>query len=244
MDVLVKDQDYPENCSFITNVDNIWFLYTFKNRKFSSRHFYFTEDIGSLKKKNIYFLDIFNERKAEKKHKFLEIGEGKIVNSLSKLKNDIFKIKSAINFKKNLIYVLSASFVLFMIFLQIYSIKLSNKKNDLLKESVLLNQKYDSEKAKRGISDEMYKEYLKLFSKKSNVNDFFKNLYHAGNNNIEIERFNFSDNAFTVSGFCSDDSKLENAFRLSHSWKDVVFTFTKKNNKIQFNISGKFINEN
>ena len=196
-----------------------------------------------MKKKNIYNFDLFNSRKNNKKNKILDIADGKMVIALSKLKKDIFKNKNKIKSKKLAAYIFAGLIFLIIILLQIYSIKLDIRKNVLLKEADSLNRQYEDEKSKRGISDEIYKEYLKLFSKKSNVNDFFKILYMVGNDNIEIERFSFTENNFTINGFCKDDSKLENSFRLSHSWKDVVFTFTRKNNKIQFNISGKFINE-
>ncbi len=83
----------------------------------------------------------------------------------------------------------------------------------------------------------------KLFAKKSNVNEFFKNLYLSGNDNVEITKLSYNEGSFTIIGYCKDDSRLENQFRESNFWKDVSFSFTRRYDRIQFNIKGQFVDE-
>ena len=97
-----------------------------------------------------------------------------------------------------------------LLFLQFRSYQLSIKKKNLTDNLNRLTKIFEEEKSKRGISDEVYKEYLNLFSKKSNVNTFLKNLYLAGNNNIEITKLLYEEGVFTITGYCTNDFLLEN----------------------------------
>ncbi len=240
---LIKDQGFSENSSFITNVDNVWFLYSFKEGKFRRRDIYFNEDLKNLKRSNIYYLNLFLEKKDTLTNKFTEIPEEKVNQSLLKLKNDIFKEQKKIEPKILTVITAGFIFMILIISFEIYSFRLEKNKKRIIAKKNELTTAYDKEKAKRGISDELYKELIKLNAKKSNVNDFFKNLYLTGKDNIQIEKLYYNEGSFTISGYCKDDSILEDYFRKTKFWKDVNFSFSKKSGKIIFNIKGKFIDE-
>lgn len=240
---LIKYQEFPDDSSFITNVSDVWFLYSFKEKKFRKRAIYYKEDLKNFKRSNIYYVNLFLEKNDFLNKNFTEIPVKKINKSLLKLKDDIFKEQKKI--EPRILAALTAGFLsLLLIFiLEIFSFRLELNKKRLISNMNELTVIYDKEKAKRGIGDELYKEFIKLVSKKSNVNDFFKNLYLTGKDNIQIERLYYNEGSFTISGYCDDDSKLEDFFRKTKFWKDVNFSFSRKSNKIIFNITGKFIDE-
>lgn len=240
---LIKLEEFPENSSFIINSDDVWFLYSFKERKFRRRDIYYKEDLKNIKKSNVYYINLFSTNKENLGKKFIEIPYEKINQALLKLRNNIFIEQKKVEPKILAALIVGIIFVILIIGLEIYSFNLELNKKKLIAEMNNLSKVYESEKSKRGISDDLYKEFIKLISKKSNVNDFFKNLYLTGKDNIQIERLFYNNGAFTISGYCEDDSRLEDFFRKTKFWKDVNFSFSRKNGKIIFNISGKFINE-
>ncbi len=240
---LIKHSDLPENSSIITNNDDIWFLYTYKDKKFIKRDIYYKEDLKEIKRGNIYYLNLFFEERSEYEKKFLSINNDKINYAITKLKDAVFKEKKKLEAKSLGLLILGSLFLFFVIFLEIYSFRIELRKKELINILNDLNKTYNEVKSKRGISDELYKEFLKLLAKKSNVNDYFKNLYITGKDNLQIERLYYSEGSFTISGYCQDDSKLEDFFRKTKYWKDINFSFSRKNNQIIFNISGKFTNE-
>ncbi len=240
---LIKHSDLPENSSIITNNDDIWFLYTYKDKKFIKRDIYYKEDLKEIKRGNIYYLNLFFEERSEYEKKFLSINNDKINYAITKLKDAVFKEKKKLEAKSLGLLILGSLFLFLVIFLEIYSFRIELRKKELINILNDLNKTYNEVKSKRGISDELYKEFLKLLAKKSNVNDYFKNLYITGKDNLQIERLYYSEGSFTISGYCQDDSKLEDFFRKTKYWKDINFSFSRKNNQIIFNISGKFTNE-
>ena len=239
-DNLIKDPELPNDSSFLVEVNDTWVLYSYKEKKFKKRIIYYKNDINNLKKHNVYFINIF---KKENNYNFNEIKQDKLNYALSKLNNQIFKEQKEVKPKKALLFLMLIFCIFGILFLQFQSYQLSIKKRNLTDDLKRLTKIFEEEKSKRGISDEVYKEYLNLFSKKSNVNIFLKNLYLAGNNNIEITKLLYEEGMFAITGYCTNDFLLENQFRESEYWKDVSFSFTKKNSKIQFNIKGHFINE-
>ena len=243
LDNLMNDAYFPDNCFFITETNNIWFLYTFKDRRFKRRDIYYKEDLGNLKKNNIFLLDILPENNKKANKGFLKIPEEKIHNALCSLKNDIFKEHKTLSY--NMLGIILAAFLIFlfgMIF-EIKSFNLETKKNNLEKERINLMKIYKEEKSKRGISDELYDEYQKLFSKRSKVNDFFYNLYLTGKNNIEIKNLSFDNSKISITGECRNDFNLEQSFRKYPCWKDMDLSFSKKKGITIFNIRGKFTDE-
>lgn len=240
---ILKDKEYPDDVSFITNIGKTWFVYTFKDRKFKSRGIYFKEDIKNLNKKDMYFLDIYSEKDEVNSKSFKKITKDKINNAIDSLKNNIFKEEGYFGFYKKYIYILMFTGICLFLFFEIRSLQLIIKSSSLNKDKNYLEKILTEERSKRGISDDLYKEYIKLLSKKSNVNEFFKGLYIAGKNNIEIEKLNYDRGKFSIIGYCKNDSILEQYFRKASYWKNVNFSFSRKNNKIIFNIKGLFDND-
>lgn len=240
---LIKNSDLPENSSIITNNDNIWFLYTFKDKKFIKRDIYYREDLNEIKRSNIHYLNLFLEEKTESERKFSNINNDKVNNAIIKLKDAIFKERKRLERKNLILTIFGGLFLLLIVILEIYSFRIELRKKEITNTLNELNKTYNEVKSKRGISDDVYKEFLKLLVKKSNANDFFKNLYITGKDNLQIERLFYGEGNFTISGYCADDFKLEDFFRKTKYWKDINFSFSRKNNRIIFNISGKFTNE-
>ena len=114
-----------------------------------------------------------------------------------------------------------------IVFLQLKLIRSTLNVKNLDQQTKILEDQYAKEKAKRGISDELYQKYIDLFQKKSYYNDFFYYLLLAGKNNITILSLNYSDTKFMISGICKDDSRLENAFRNQDVWSNINFNITK-----------------
>ena len=243
MDNLMKDGEFPDNASFLTKNGKIWFLYKFKDRKFKRRDIYFQEDLQSFKKGKIYYLNLFSKNDAAINKNLLEISKKKQQIACLSLKKGIFREKQILNPK--IISIFSIAFILFSLALtlEIINFRHTLMEKEISKEMNKFEELYNKEKAKRGISDELYKEYLIAFSKKSNVNEFFYNLYFCGKNNIMIQRLFYDNKKFTISGYCIDDSRLEDLFRKSSFWKKINFSFSKKRNTINFTINGEFIHE-
>ncbi len=243
MQNIVNNKDFPEDASIITNIDNIWFLYKFKEKKFKRRDIYYKEDIKKLKKNNIFYLNILHGKNESRKKDFIEVPYEKVKEAFYALKNGIFKKKNIFNNKKIIYASVGFIFLLLICFFEINLANLNFQKKKLLIEKEKLIKSFDMEKEKRGINDEKYKEFSFLIKKRSCLNSFFFNLYSAGRNNIRISNFDYIDENFTISGYCTDDSKLEDQIRDSEVWKDVEFNFTRENNRLKFIIKGKFIDE-
>ena len=240
---LIKSEEFPDNSSFIINNDDVWFLYSFKERKFRRRDIYFKDDLKNLKKSNVYHINQFSEKKEDIGKKFINIPSDKINQALLKLKDNIFKEQKKIESKTLISIFAGIIFLIIVIGLELFFFNLEIKRKKIESELNNYNNIYKKEKAKRGISDEVYNRLIKLLAKKSNVNDFFKNLYLTGKDNVQIERLYYNSGNFTISGYCKDDSKLEDFFRKTKFWRDVNFSFSRKKGSIVFNISGKFIDE-
>jgi hypothetical protein len=244
---LLKDRNIPDDVSFLTNIDKTWFLYTFKDRIFKRRDIYFKEDLKNLKNEQVYFLDIYSTEKEHVnktfKKDFKFINKEAIDRSFYTLKNSIFRKNTALEPKKLYSFISAGILLAILITLELVSLSLGLKKNDLINELTGQNRIFEEERSKRGISDILYKQYIELLSKKSNVNELFKNLYLSAKNNIEIDRLSIDKNSFTITGSCLDDSKLEENFRKSEFWRKVNFTFSKKKGKIYFRITGEIIND-
>ncbi len=238
---LMKDKNFPDDSQFIINDGKAWFLYTFKDRILRKRDVYYREDLKSLKKGGIYFIDLFNTGMRERG--FLSVKSELLQNALLSLNNDIFKINKKLPLKLLIAVILGSFIILASVFLEVRYYFFKLKEKDMSTEIKKLEILYRNEKSKRGISDEEYGEYLKLIDKKSRVNNFFYALYNTGGSNIEIKNITYTDKNFEISGSCRDDSKLEDAFRKSFSWKNVAFSFSRRNNKLFFSIEGKFSDE-
>lgn len=244
IDYLILKRILPETCSVIVagENENIFFLYSFRNKKIISRAIYFFEDLKDIKTENLFLIDIFHSE--NKKFKNAKQIENKIIfNIIHLLKNSIFKQKGKQGNKNTKFLYFFSILSFLLLFFHFYFIKVLLDEKKLLNKIKEVNLTYLKKKSERGMTDEIYKEYINLLSKKSNTILFFKNLYNSGIDNIELTNVNVNGNSFMIDGFCTDDSKFENAIRNTYFFYDVRFTFTKRNNIIQFNISGKFLKE-
>lgn len=240
---LMKNEDFEDNAGFILNIDKTWFLYSFKNRIFKRRDIYFHDDIEDLNKENTYYLNLFSEGDNHLAENFKRVPAESMHQAVLSLKKNIFKNKTTPNTKYAPVALLALLVIILLVYFQMKYNDTKLNQDNLAANKEKLTQIYKKEKAKRGISDELYNEYMKLFSKKSHVNDFFYQLYLTGKNNIELSKLTFENDKFTISGYCRDDSRLEDSFRKSTAWKNVSFSFSKRNNVTSFNIKGEFINE-
>lgn len=237
----IKDPFFNHDSSFIIKHHKEWFLYSFKERILKKWSIYYDEDISSLKKKNIYLLNLFDE-KADNKY-FSSIPKDKLNHALSTINKKIFIKKGEKSLKNILLKSGFAAACLIIILLNLNRFFLKSDLKKLEDESGKLKALYDKEVSSRGITDELYNKYIALIKRKSNVNEFFYYLYLTCNDNVEIQRINYNNGKFAVSGFCRDDSKLENSFRKINLYQNVNFNFSRTSNAIKFNIDGVFTGE-
>lgn len=239
---LIIRGSYPIQTSFIINYGKVIFLYEFNNGYFVKRNIIPDNELNSLRERNadIYCININSDDQFVQV--FKSIPKEEIKDSIFSIRKSLFNKIKDFEFKKNLI--IASLLFLFFIFLFEFYIVNKNKENDKYlkklktKESILRE-----EKSKRGISDKLFNEYSFIMKNKSKSNEFFYLLYQIGKDNIEIDGISFSDNKFSLNGLCSDDSKLEGNFRKSQYFKNISFSFTKKDNRILFRIDGEFLNE-
>jgi|GEM_PF-5601980 len=242
---LAKDKDFPDDSSFLINRGNIWFLYSFKDRIFKKRSIYYKEDIKKLKKDNIYHFDLLSDYSKYNKD-FIKIPIEKQKSACFLLNNRIFK-ENILNKPKKMVAIAFASvFFLVLVILELYSFNLDMKKKAKIAEKQFYDKEYQVEKTKRGVNDKIFDEYKKLYSKKSNIDDFFYYLYLVGKGNIKIKSLDFNYDkviTFSISGECKDDSLFESLLKESKKFKDINFNIKRDNTKINFSIKGEVINE-
>lgn len=235
---LIKDKEFNPDSSFIIKIHKEWFLYYFKDRILKKWSIYYDEDISHIKRKNVYILNLFNNIQDNKN--FSEIPEDKINPALTSLNKRIFQKKNKQSFYKILSLIAGAAVFLIVLFLNINIFINKSELKKLNGEKENLKKLYDQEISSRGINEDLYNKYISLINKKSNLNEFFYYLYLTCMDNVEIHRINYNNGKFSVSGFCKDDSKLENSFRKINLWKDISFNFSRTGGEIKFNIDGEF----
>lgn len=238
---LVETGDYPPKVSFLMKYDRTNFLYYFENKHFVKRLIILDTDIDSIlnNNDNIFIIDFSKEGYKENSKTIQEITINEIV---SKVKEFHFKEADNTVFIRNI--VISVLVFISLIIFTEYQINYRQERNKKLAIDIEQQRKIlEKEKAKRGISDKLFKEYSFLLKNKSHLNEFFYLINEVGKNNIQIEGISFADNKFSIMGLCENDSDLEDSFRKSDYFKNISFSFSKKNEKLLFHIEGEYTGE-
>ena len=239
---LIIRGDFPSQTTFCIMYDKVAFLYDFNNGYFVKRSIILEKDLESIKDResDIYCLN-FNNKNIESL-KFKKIPKEQVDKTIFTLKEGLFNKIENFEFIRNILIGL----FMFITIIVLFELGINNFKNEngkILKDLKTLEKTLKGEKAKRGISDKLFKEYSFLIKNKSSINEFFFLLNEIGKDNMEIEGVSFADKKFSITGSCKNDSILEDNFRKSEYFKNIAFSFTKKDNKLFFRIEGEYINE-
>lgn len=237
---LMEDSFFFDDSRFLIKEGKTLFLYTFKERRFHKRTIYFEEDLETLPKDSIYYLDLLENEMTE--NEFLKVPEDKVVKALASLDHNLFEEKKEI--KLNLYaVVLGVVLLLAALFLEYRNMTLAQTNADLMARKTLVEKKLKVERNKQKLNDENYRKIKYIINNRSNVQSFFFYLYSTGAKNIKIKQVTYTNGKFSIAGSCLSDKKLEDSFRKLKYWEKVTFSFTKKTDRIDFRIQGEFAHE-
>ena len=234
---LLENGNFADDVSFIVREENASFVYNFRDRVFKKRSIYFDNDIDSLRDKSIYNICLYDKEHHDAGG-FVKVKDGDIDRAINGLRKKIFDPDK--NRRNRLLFlgfaifaVLSIAFIEYLFISQ--NVKISEMRTEIEKNEKMLKNL----KTNKGVSENVYKKYVELRTKKSHANTLFNLIYTYGKNNMEIQTVSLDGLKFSASGYCESDSKLENSFRGTGYFKDLNFYFTRKNGRINFRIDGK-----
>jgi hypothetical protein len=241
LEKLIEYDKYPGDVSFIINDEKTMFVYNFRDSIFTKRSIYFENDIETLKNQSLHYISL-TEDDTGKLEGFIMVPSIKIKQAVMSLKKDIFSQDKNKNLKYLTAFAISAV-ILFAGISEVFLYNQNVKIKNMEKEIVANDKSLNNLKNNRGVSEDLYKKYIELQTKKSYVSDLFKLLYFYGKNNLEIQNLSCNARKFSISGTCSSDSNIEKSFMSSSYFKNINFYFSRNNNQIFFRIDGEIYYE-
>jgi hypothetical protein len=229
---------FDRSVRFLVEEEEIFYHYVFDDGIFIKRDIYFKKNLKSLDTEMTYTLGFGPHKKSVDQFKI--VTDECIMQAVAHLKNPVFKQKK----EMNPLHLFAAGFMLILIIisiaLQINFSSLKQQRSALEQSRTQLSDKLTAIQNERGMTDETYKAYMTILEKRSTIDLFFSALHDLGIGNIQIDSVTYTDNQFSITGSCKNDSTLEEAFRSSGYWSTVSFSFSRKKNRIMFRISGVF----
>jgi hypothetical protein len=237
-DALVRLNRSYRDATFIIAEDSTLFCYRYTGGSFTERTIFFVNKLPGLDPETTYQLLLTPGSICIKNVKAVSCSE--VSKALHSLQGVLFRPMKKISLLPVIASGLAAVLLMLAVSLQVSINHKAGDARELTSSTRRLSDAINEIRSGTTMTDETYRTLIRIIESRSSVYLFLTRLHEAGYGNIQLKTVSCSDNSFSITGYCSDDSELEHSFRSIEYWDTVHFSFSRKNNTTHFRISGSF----